>query len=265
MFYQTASTRWCRASWRRIRRRTWRIRTPRSCCCASRWAPPAARRRAPVRPRRRHALRRGRRGRGSTSDGGSAQLMTRLRGKVLRIDVSGAASDPYTIPPDNPFVGSPSGWRGEIWALGLHDPVRFDFDLDDRRALDARSGWAAARGGPRDAGGRRRPQLRLARPRGIVCARVVTGCPARPRDREPLRVPGLRVCPRLGLPRRRRPALRRRGLVLHDHFVFADGCNDHVLVRSRRASRPHAGASGRRARWRESPRSRATASASPTS
>jgi glucose/arabinose dehydrogenase len=36
------------------------------------------------------------------SAGGNAQDTTKLNGKILRIDVSGAA--PYTIPPDNPYT-----------------------------------------------------------------------------------------------------------------------------------------------------------------
>ncbi len=46
-------------------------------------------------------------------------------GKMLRIDVSGAL--PYTIPPDNPFVGD-AGTLDEIWALGMRNPWRFSFD-----------------------------------------------------------------------------------------------------------------------------------------
>lgn len=64
-------------------------------------------------------------------DGGSggdpmnnAQSLDTLLGKMLRIDVSQL---PYTIPPDNPFVGQP-GARGEIWSYGWRNPWRFSFD-----------------------------------------------------------------------------------------------------------------------------------------
>lgn len=65
-------------------------------------------------------------------DGGSGgdpdrngQNRATLLGDLLRIDVDGAS--PYTIPPDNPFVGQ-SEMRGEIWAWGLRNPWRFSFD-----------------------------------------------------------------------------------------------------------------------------------------
>jgi glucose/arabinose dehydrogenase len=64
-------------------------------------------------------------------DGGSSgdpdengQDLTTLLGKLLRIDVS---SLPYTVPPDNPFVGVP-GAEAPIWALGLRNPWRWSFD-----------------------------------------------------------------------------------------------------------------------------------------
>lgn len=63
-------------------------------------------------------------------DGGSAgdpsgygQRLDTLHGKILRLDVSG---DAYTIPPDNPFVGEDA--RGEIFAYGLRNPWRMNFD-----------------------------------------------------------------------------------------------------------------------------------------
>jgi len=66
-----------------------------------------------------------------TGDGGSqgdpqgrAQNPDSLLGKILRLDVDGG--EPYAIPPDNPFVAG--GGRPEIWALGLRNPWRFDFD-----------------------------------------------------------------------------------------------------------------------------------------
>ncbi len=55
----------------------------------------------------------------------TAQDSATLLGKIIRIDVD--AAPPYTIPPDNPFVGRP-GWRGEIWLLGLRNPWRWSFD-----------------------------------------------------------------------------------------------------------------------------------------
>jgi len=92
----------------------------------------------------------------ATGDGGSggdpqdnAQNPGSLLGKVLRIDVSEVNNPPingdfklylplsyksgsstptsYSIPPDNPFVGS-TGFQEEIWALGLRNPWRFSFD-----------------------------------------------------------------------------------------------------------------------------------------
>jgi hypothetical protein len=59
----------------------------------------------------------------------SAQDLRSLRGKLLRLDVGGGPRAPYTIPPDNPFAGgNPAVTRPEIWGLGLHDPLRFEFD-----------------------------------------------------------------------------------------------------------------------------------------
>jgi len=70
-----------------------------------------------------------------TGDGGggndppnNAQNPTSLLGKMLRIDVNVADSHPtgYTIPPGNPFIGTPA--LQEIWAFGLRNPWRYGFD-----------------------------------------------------------------------------------------------------------------------------------------
>ncbi|HLV45355.1 MAG TPA: PQQ-dependent sugar dehydrogenase [Aggregatilineales bacterium] len=45
-------------------------------------------------------------------------------GSMLRIDVNEL---PYSVPPDNPFVGSPDG-ADEVWAYGLRNPWRYSFD-----------------------------------------------------------------------------------------------------------------------------------------
>ena len=69
-----------------------------------------------------------------TGDGGGAgdpdlngQNLSTLLGAILRIDPTPSMSLPYTIPPDNPFVGQ-AGRRGEIWMYGLRNPWRFTFD-----------------------------------------------------------------------------------------------------------------------------------------
>jgi glucose/arabinose dehydrogenase len=68
-------------------------------------------------------------------DGGSgndpdhrAQNPAELLGKMLRVDVGVADSDPigYRVPSDNPFVRG--GARPEIWAFGLRNPWRYSFD-----------------------------------------------------------------------------------------------------------------------------------------
>jgi glucose/arabinose dehydrogenase len=68
-----------------------------------------------------------------TGDGGSAgdppnnaQSKDSLLGKLLRIDPRPSGGQPYSIPPDNPFVGQPG--RDEIYSYGLRNPFRFSFD-----------------------------------------------------------------------------------------------------------------------------------------
>jgi glucose/arabinose dehydrogenase len=69
-------------------------------------------------------------GMGDSGGGGdpdnSAQSPTDLRGKMLRINVD---TLPYTIPPDNPFIGPQTpDVADEVWALGLRNPWRYSFD-----------------------------------------------------------------------------------------------------------------------------------------
>ena len=63
-------------------------------------------------------------GTGHTAATGNGQDITNnLLGKMLRLDVTGAA---VAIPPDNPFVGVTGD--DEIWAYGLRNPWRDAFD-----------------------------------------------------------------------------------------------------------------------------------------
>lgn len=56
--------------------------------------------------------------------GNRAQNKDSLLGKILRINVATGA--PYSIPPDNPFVGTDGA--DEVWAYGLRNPWKFSFD-----------------------------------------------------------------------------------------------------------------------------------------
>jgi glucose/arabinose dehydrogenase len=69
-----------------------------------------------------------------TGDGGAAgdppnnaQNKDSLLGKLLRIDPLPSGGAPYSVPPTNPFVGTPG--RDEIYSYGLRNPFRFSFDL----------------------------------------------------------------------------------------------------------------------------------------
>lgn len=77
----------------------------------------------------------------STGDGGAggdppnnAQNLNVLLGKMLRLDVDGTGTipcgqstpAPYAIPPTNPFVGVAG--CDELWAYGLRNPWRYQFD-----------------------------------------------------------------------------------------------------------------------------------------
>ena len=101
------------------------------------------RRRGHVRPRR-HALHHARRRRLRGRPAERAQNLGELLGKILRIDPTPNGNAPYTIPADNPFVGT-SGARPEIWMYGLRNPWRFSFDRATRAtcgsATSARATW----------------------------------------------------------------------------------------------------------------------------
>lgn len=80
-------------------------------------------------------------------DGGSgndpwnnAQNPGELLGKMLRIDVSVADSDPngYVVPATNPFVrGGLPNVLPEIWSFGLRNPWRYSFDPPSRGGTGA--------------------------------------------------------------------------------------------------------------------------------
>ena len=72
-----------------------------------------------------------------SADGGSggdplnlAQNLTSGFGKILRIDPLGSnsANGKYGIPADNPFVARGGSALGEIYAYGVRNPQRFDWD-----------------------------------------------------------------------------------------------------------------------------------------
>ncbi len=65
-------------------------------------------------------------GDGGASDDrfGNGQNTGTLLGGIVRLDVTGA--QPYTVPPDNPFVDG--GGAPELWAYGLRNPWRIAFD-----------------------------------------------------------------------------------------------------------------------------------------
>lgn len=65
-------------------------------------------------------------------EGGNAQSLRQLLGKILRITPTPTGPDPYTIPPTNPFARAAAGVRPEIYAYGLRNPWRFVVDAPTR-------------------------------------------------------------------------------------------------------------------------------------
>ncbi|WP_439813804.1 PQQ-dependent sugar dehydrogenase [Zavarzinia sp. CC-PAN008] len=71
-------------------------------------------------------------GGGANDVDGSAQSITELTGKILRLDIDGDdfvgdATRNYAIPDGNPYAG-PTAGADEIFALGLRNPFRMSFD-----------------------------------------------------------------------------------------------------------------------------------------
>jgi glucose/arabinose dehydrogenase len=71
----------------------------------------------------------------ATGDGGvgddpreNAQDTDSLLGKLIRIDPLQSGGNPYTVPASNPYVGKPG--EDEIYAIGLRNPFRFNFDFE---------------------------------------------------------------------------------------------------------------------------------------
>ena len=60
---------------------------------------------------------------GEEVDGNQAQDLTEAGGSVIRVNKDG------TIPQDNPFVDGPGGNVDAIWAYGLRNPFRAEWDL----------------------------------------------------------------------------------------------------------------------------------------
>lgn len=67
---------------------------------------------------------------GSGGDPGNrAQDLTKMLGKIIRIDINKNENGKnYGIPADNPFKGNSSGYLEEIYAYGLRNTWRFSFD-----------------------------------------------------------------------------------------------------------------------------------------
>ena len=79
-------------------------------------------------------------GLGHTPVIGNAQDLTKLLGKILRIDVNHPGNGkPYGVPQDNPFLGNKS-WQPEIYAYGLRNPAFAAFDSKSGRLFAATAG-----------------------------------------------------------------------------------------------------------------------------
>ena len=112
-------------------------------------------------------------GGGSGDTSNWAQNDQSLLGKMLRLDVSGPGA--YSIPSDNPFVGTAP--LDEIWAKGLRNPWCFSFDrtTDDLYIADVGQGlWEEVDVQPASSGGGENYGWRLME--GNACFNPPTNC-----------------------------------------------------------------------------------------
>jgi glucose/arabinose dehydrogenase len=169
-------------------------------------------------------------------DGGvtlDAQSLSSLRGKMLRLDVSGGPRDAYRVPGDNPFAGASPPTRREIWALGLHDPYRADFDIATGELWIADRGRIRAEELDVEAAGDGGRNYGWPIHEGTICLR------SRPDLGLPCESPTAPVrftfpvydynhaeaCSIIGgVP------YRGGATWAHGHYMFADQCNDHVMI-----------------------------------
>ncbi len=71
----------------------------------------------------------------------AGQDVSNLLSAILRIDVDHSRNaEPYSIPPDNPFV-TLAGARPEIWAYGLRNPWKMSFDRQSGDLWVGDVGW----------------------------------------------------------------------------------------------------------------------------
>jgi glucose/arabinose dehydrogenase len=120
----------------------------------------------------------------SVGDGGTggstAPDLTKLNGKILRIDPHGAGTGAHAIPPSNPFAGSATA-RQEIWSLGLRNPFRFSFDAltGDLVIGDVGEGtWEEVDFAPASSGGGRGANFGWPSCEGFVNQGTSTACSA---------------------------------------------------------------------------------------
>ena len=112
------------------------------------------------------------------ASGGNGQSLRTLLGKILRIDPTPSGDAPYTVPADNPFVGTDDALP-EIWAYGLRNPWRFSFDTDTGDLWIGDVGqneWEEIDSAPRD----RRPQRRARRQLRLEPSRRYARVPREP-------------------------------------------------------------------------------------